>query len=155
MLLMIIPSTAYIGKDALPEVGLSVGNRAPQIEISKTGKELISSAKGHYLLIQFWAAFDGQSRMNNLLMYNSVTKRYADRVQMASFDFDSMKLIYEETLRTDGIQPSTQYFVAEGENSEIYKMYQLEKEYSNYLIDPQGVIVAKNISPQKLNDYLN
>ncbi|MEI7676058.1 MAG: thioredoxin-like domain-containing protein [Bacteroidales bacterium] len=155
LLLIVIPSTAYVAKDSLPDIGLMPGSTAPAIQIDKTGKELLSSMRGHYLLLQFWAAYDGQSRMNNLLMYNSITKHYADRVLMASFSFDSQKLIFDETLRSDGISASTQYFVEEGSNSEIFRTYSLANGYANYLIDPNGVIVAKDVSPQKLEEILN
>ncbi|MFZ4456730.1 MAG: hypothetical protein ACOYOT_10960 [Bacteroidales bacterium] len=155
LLLILIPSTAYVAKDSLPEIGLTPGSTAPAIQIDKTGKELLSSMHGHYLLLQFWAAYDGQSRMTNLLMHNSISKHYAERVQMASFSFDSQKLIFDETLRTDGISTSNQYFVEEGTNSEIFRTYSLANGYANYLIDPNGVIVAKDVSPQKLEEILN
>jgi hypothetical protein len=154
LLLIFIPATAYVGKDARPSVGLSPGSTAPEIEMNETGKELLGSLRGRYLLLQFWAAYDAESRMNNLLMHNSISRHGAGRVRMVSLDFDTEKSVFDETIRTDGIAPSTQYFVAKGQDSEVYQTYRLSKGYGNYLINPEGVIVAKNVSPDKLEVFI-
>ncbi len=149
-LLIFIPATAYVGKDVRPGVGLSPGSSAPEIRIGNAEKELLGDFRGKYLILQFWAVYDAPSRVNNLLMYNSVKKNYSDRVRMVSLSFDPQELIFKETVRMDGIDPQTQFLVSNGENSEVYETYRLSKGFSNYLIDPNGVIVAKNLSPEQL-----
>lgn len=155
LLLIFIPSTAYIDRDVHFERGLTPGCIAPEIEISNGGKGLLSTLRGHYVLVQFWATYDGESRMNNLLLNNSVKRHFADRVRTVSLSFDADKLIFDETVRIDGATPTLQGFVPEGENSKIYNDYQLSSGFANYLINPEGVIVAKNISPSKLEELLN
>jgi hypothetical protein len=154
LLLIFIPATAYIGKDHQPSVGLSPGSTAPEIQLNNTGKELLSSSRGHLVLLQFWAAFDAESRMNNLLMYNTISRHHAKQVQMVSFSFDTQKLIFDETVRTDGISTSSQFFVDEGQNSQVYKNYHLSNGYANYLIDTAGVILAKDLTVSQLANYL-
>jgi hypothetical protein len=149
-LLIFIPATAYVGKDTRPGVGLSPGSTAPDIRIDKTGNDLLAGFHGKYLILQFWAVYDAPSRTNNLLMNNSVRAYYSDRVRMVSLSFDPQELVFKETLRTDGIDPKNQLLVAGGEDSEVYKTYRLSKGFTNYLIDPNGVIVAKNITPDQL-----
>ncbi|MDD2799232.1 MAG: thioredoxin-like domain-containing protein [Bacteroidales bacterium] len=155
LLLILIPLTAYVTKDVRPEEGLTPGSFAPEIQIDENGKELLSSMRGKYLLLQFWAAYDGESRMNNLLLYNSIKRHYANRVHNLSLSFDTNRTIFEETVSADGMDPNTQLNVVQGENSDVYRNYNLSNGYTNYLIDPNGVVVAKNVSPQKLNEILN
>lgn len=155
LLLIFIPSTAYIDKDVHFEKGLTPGCVAPEIEINGAGKELLSTLRGQYVLVQFWATYDGTSRMNNLLLNNSVKKHFANRVSTVSLSFDDSKCIFDQTVRMDGAKPTLQCFVAEGENSKIYNDYNLSNGFANYLINPEGVIVAKNISPSQLEGLLN
>ena len=155
-LLIFIPATAYVDKDTRPGVGLSPGSTAPAIRIDKTGDNLLAGFHGEYLIVQFWAVYDAPSRANNLLMNNSVREHYSDRVRMVSLSFDPQEVVFRETVRTDGIDPANEHLVKEGEDSEVYKTYRLSKGFGNYLIDPNGVIVAKKgelenkTSPQRL-----
>ncbi len=150
LLLIIIPSTAYVDKDAKPGFGLSPGSVAPEIRCNGAEKGLLSSMRGKYLLLQFWATYDAQSRMSNLLLYNTVHRHWAGKVQTISMAFDAQKLIFEETVRTDGMDPSSQIFVTGGEDSDVFDTYDLSDGFTNYLIDKNGVIVAKNVTPDKL-----
>ena len=43
----------------------------------------------------------------------------------------------------------------EGENSEIFKLYDLKHGFINCLVDDRGVIVAKNVSPSELASLLH
>lgn len=154
-MLIFIPATAYVDKDTQPGVALSPGSKAPEIQITNARNELLSSMRGQYVLLQFWAAYDALSRMNHLLMHNSISQHYADRVRNVSISFDTDKVIYEETLRADGMNSSDQYLASEGANSKIYQNYRLSNGYGNYLINPSGIIIAKNITPDKLADLIN
>jgi hypothetical protein len=43
----------------------------------------------------------------------------------------------------------------QGVESDLYKRYRLQRGFGNYLIDDNGVIIAKNISADELSAYLN
>ena len=43
----------------------------------------------------------------------------------------------------------------DGEKSEIFQTYRLHKGFKNYLLDENGVIIAKNINAKQLSSYLN
>ena len=43
----------------------------------------------------------------------------------------------------------------DGENSTIFKSYDLDGGFKNYLLDKDGVIVAKNLTADELVSYLN
>jgi hypothetical protein len=49
----------------------------------------------------------------------------------------------------------TRFVDTKGESSTIFKDYKLDKGFCNYLIDANGIIIAKNISSTQLAEYLN
>ena len=55
----------------------------------------------------------------------------------------------------DRITTANCFVDLEGENSEIYRSYRLHKGFKNYLLDENGVIIAKNIHAKQLSSYLN
>ena len=44
---------------------------------------------------------------------------------------------------------------ADGNSSDLFKTYRLNKGFKNFLLDKNGVIVAKDITPSQLSSYLN
>ena len=55
----------------------------------------------------------------------------------------------------DQIAKRQSYIELSGGESRVYKNYQLEEGFSNYLLDENGVIIAKNISAKDIPAYLN
>ena len=43
----------------------------------------------------------------------------------------------------------------DGSDSEIFRAYDLERGFKNYLVDSRGVIVAKNVTTSELASFLN
>ena len=62
---------------------------------------------------------------------------------------------FEETIRKDQIVTPTCFVETKGESSGIFKKYRLGRGFTNYLLDDNGVIIAKNISAAELSAYLN
>lgn len=74
---------------------------------------------------------------------------------MVSVSFDNYKSIFKETIKKDRISTDNCFVELNGENSEIYQTYRLQKGFKNYLLDENGVIVAKDIKAKELSSYLN
>jgi len=154
--LILIITSSYTTRTSGLSVGTNPGNLIPNFEISDdlgNGFRL-SEFKGQKVLISFWAAYDADSHMKNVLLRNKLEKENQD-VKMISVSFDQSRSVFEKTLLVDGISNEQQFFDTKGVNSEIYKKCQLSKGFNNYLIDENGVIVAKNISPDNLKELLN
>ena len=78
-----------------------------------------------------------------------------DNVEMVSVSFDEYQSIFKETVRKDQIVPPTCFVETKGESSGLFKKYRLGRGFTNYLLDENGVIIAKNISAAELSAYLN
>ena len=76
------------------------------------------------------------------------------RDEMISISFDRYPSVFRTAVRQDGIGDNV-YQEMEGENSEIFKSYDLKHGIINCLVDDRGVIVAKNVSPSELASLLH
>lgn len=155
VVLVIISFTffSFVGKDT-PTEGLTIGDKAPEFQICGE-KQLVSlkDLKGKYVLLSFWASYDANSRMHNASLSHAASK--ADNLEMVSVSFDEYKSIFNETIRKDRILTEHCFIDLKGDKSELYQTYRLHKGFKNYLLDKNGVIIAKDINAKQLASYLN
>lgn len=151
---------AFVEKDK-PTGGLSVGDVAPDFKIETTSLTGIpsrtfklSAEKGKYVLLSFWASYDGESRMQNVSINNALRASGNKNVELVSISFDEYRSIYDETIRNDRIVASVCSWQSDGAKSDVYETYRLGRGLTNYLIDGNGIIIAKNINAANLSAYL-
>lgn len=159
VVLLISSLISFVEKDK-PTGGLSVGDIAPDFKIETMSAEQsaqsLSRMRGKYVLLSFWASYDAQSRMQNASFSNALrSTALNNNVEMVSISFDEYQSIFEETIRKDQIVTPTCFVETKGESSGIFKKYRLSRGFTNYLLDDNGVIIAKNISVAELPAYLN
>ncbi len=142
-------------KSAKPTVGLNPGDKAPGIEsLGNENSFSFQNHSGRYTLLNFWAAYDAESRARNVRLMNEIYKSGSENVKVLSFSMDEKESIFQETVKSDQLDLSTQFHTESGEQSELYKKFRLNKGFTNYLIDDQGVIIASNVTPEKLTEIL-
>ena len=158
VVLLVSSLTSFVSKDK-PTGGLNVGDIAPDFEIQSMSDEQLknelSNMKGKYVLLSFWASYDAQSRMQNASLSNALRTATHQNVEMVSVSFDEYRSVFEETIRKDQIVTPVCFVETDGENSDLFKQYRLGRGFTNYLLDDNGVIIAKNISAAELSSYLN
>ena len=159
VVLLIGSLTSFVEKDK-PTGGLNVGDIAPDFKIQSmsAGQPLaeLSDMKGKYVLLSFWASYDAHSRMQNASLSNVLRSASGnENVEMVSVSFDEYQSIFKETVRKDQIVTPTCFVETKGESSGLFKKYRLGRGFTNYLLDENGVIIAKNISAAELSAYLN
>jgi peroxiredoxin len=157
VVLLISSLTSFVEKDK-PTGGLNVGDVAPDFTIESTSDVQhnfdLTDLKGKYVLLSFWASYDAQSRMQNASLSNALRSTSQD-VEMVSVSFDEYQSVFQETIRKDQIVTPTCFVETEGEDSGLFKKYRLNRGFTNYLLDGNGVIIAKNISAAELSAYAN
>ena len=159
VVLLIGSLTSFVEKDK-PTGGLNVGDIAPDFKIQSmsAGQPLaeLSDMKGKYVLLSFWASYDAHSRMQNASLSNVLRSASRnDNVEMVSVSFDEYQSIFKETVRKDQIVTPTCFVETKGESSGLFKKYRLGRGFTNYLLDENGVIIAKNISAADLSAYVS
>ena len=125
--------------------GVNPGDLAPEINLQ--GIDLINDK---YVLIQFWAAYDGESRKQNALLNNKISHSELDSLEIVSISFDEKKSVFEQAIRADKLNAANQYNIETGRTSEIYKNYCLNKGFGNLLVNPDGIIIARNVSAEQV-----
>ena len=157
VVLLISSLTSFVEKDK-PTGGLNVGDVAPDFRIETTSDVQhnldLTDLKGKYVLLSFWASYDAQSRMQNASLSNALRSTSQD-VEMVSVSFDEYQSVFKETIRKDQIVTPTCFVETKGEDSRLFKKYRLNRGFTNYLLDGNGVIIAKNISAAELSAYAN
>ena len=157
VVLLISSLTSFVEKDK-PTGGLNVGDVAPDFTIESTSDVQhnfdLTDLKGKYVLLSFWASYDAQSRMQNASLSNALRSTSQD-VEMVSVSFDEYQSVFQETIRKDQIVTPTCFVETEGEDSRLFKKYRLNRGFTNYLLDGNGVIIAKNISAADLSAYVS
>lgn len=136
-------------------IGYYPGEQIPNIVLSGVeGKNLdLSEHKGKKVVLSFWAAYDAQSRANNVRLYNYLKENEPD-VTFLSISFDENRNVFEKTTLLDNIDLKSQFCDEKGTNSEIYTKFQLTKGFKNYLIDENGIILAIDLSTEKLKNLI-
>jgi peroxiredoxin len=147
---------AFVEKDK-PTGGLSVGDVAPDFRIETTSTVAnrnfrLNAEKGKCVLLSFWASYDASSRMQNVRL-NNVLQATKSNVEMVSVSFDDYRSVFDETIRTDKIVAAVCALQTKS-GSQVYDTYRLNRGFNNYLIDGNGIIIAKNISAAELSAFI-
>jgi hypothetical protein len=145
---LVLTAFLYIGagtKETKLTEGIQPGNLAPEIHLQ--GVKLKGDG---YVLVQFWAAYDPQSRLENTRMYRVISRSDNNPLRMVAISLDEHPAIFQGIIKADHLDEASQWNEVRGMHSAIFKDYRLKNGFGNYLLDSNGVIVAKNLSPTEV-----
>lgn len=135
--------------------GVSIGAQAPEIALSDTtGNPVsLSSLRGKYVLLDFWASWCGPCRAENpnvVRMYN----KFKDKgFAIYSVSLDQAKANWTKAIRNDNLTwthvSDLKYW-----QSAAAQQYGVQAIPATFLLDKEGKIIAKNLRGDALEQKL-
>ncbi len=142
--------SAYI-KNSVPQVGqhyIDIEGLDPE---GKTHK--LSEFNGQYVLLEFWASWCGPCRQENPLTVKTYNQYHKNGFQIFGFSTDKDKASWTTAIKSDNLNwLNVSDF--KGLHSDGAARYRVTAIPQNFLIDPAGIIIAKNLRGDALAEKL-
>ena len=144
------------------ETGIDIGQRAPELVYeSPSGEKIsLSSLRGKMVLIDFWAAWCPPCRKENPNLVKTY-QEFKDKEFVIGSGFtvygvslDRSMEDWVAAIEKDGLVWETHVSDLEGWNSVPAAQYGVMQVPSNFLLDGNGIIIAKDLRGQNLDAKL-
>ncbi|TDQ08241.1 TlpA disulfide reductase family protein [Pedobacter metabolipauper] len=134
---------------------VSIGKKAPDFTaLDPDGKSVsLSQHRGKYVLLDFWAAWCGPCRRENPNVVKAYQKYHAKGFDVFGVSLDKSKAAWVKAIKDDQLT-WTQVSDLAFWDSAPAKLYGVRAIPANVLIDPDGIIVGRNLRGADLDKKL-
>ncbi len=149
------------GKDMLQKLTIARKTGIGQLALEFTQNDTLdkpvslSSLRGKYLLVDFWASWCGPCRAENPQLVKTFNKYNEKGFQILSISLDrpGAKERWLQAIHDDGL---TWTHVSDLQfwNNAVARQYGIQAIPQNLLLDPAGKIIAKNLTGEDLDKKL-
>jgi peroxiredoxin len=138
-----------------PNTAAETGTMAPDINLAGPDGTIValSSLRGKYVLLDFWASWCKPCRMENPNVV-AVYQKFKDKnFTIYSVSLDNDKTMWEKAITADALT-WTNVSDLKGWTSGAAVLYGVQSIPANFLIDPTGKIIARNLRGSQLEQMV-
>jgi len=133
---------------------ISIGKAVDFTQTDDKGNEFkLSSLKGKYVLVDFWASWCVPCRAENPHLLKAYNQLKDKGFEIVGISLDETKAAWLNAVKHDAM-PWIQVSDLKGFKSEIAVKYGISAIPQNFLVNPQGVIIAKNLRGEDVNQKI-
>lgn len=134
----------------------ALNNKAIMFQQKDTAGRVVrlSDYKGKYVLIDFWASWCGPCRAENPNLKKAYERFHAKGFEVLGISLDNNKDAWVKALNND-LLPWKNVSDLNGFKNSVSKQYAVTELPTNFLLDPEGRIIAKNLKGDRLMENLH
>ncbi|MDT8401849.1 MAG: TlpA disulfide reductase family protein [Bacteroidales bacterium] len=147
---------ANMDADAARAAKTGMGALAPEIALPSPDGDTIrlSSTRGNYVLLDFWAAWCAPCRSENPNLVKAYNKYNAKGFEIFQVSLDQTREAWLEGIGEDKIGDWIHVSDLKYWSSEVVPLYGIQSIPANYLLDTEGRIIANNLRGEALAQKL-
>lgn len=150
------PLVAQYATKVAQMANVTIGKKAPEISLKDIHGSIqqLSSFRGKYILIDFWASWCTPCRAENPNLVRVYQKYKDKKFDIFGISLDKNKDAWEKAIKDDKLT-WTQVSELSGWESQVASTYVVESIPSNFLLNPEGKIIAKDLQSIDLDKILS